>query len=187
MKRFVRYYYLRFLRLQGDPREIARGVAVGVFIGITPTIPLHTILILFFALFLRASKLAGILAGCVVSNPLTFFFQYYLSWRIGTALFPYELSWQRIHELMSVISGHSSYQETFSEISKMGWNAVIVMVGGGAVLALPFTIVSYFLSLYFYQSLRKRKQRLRAERAREQAALRAHAERQKGVEHQEQQ
>lgn len=164
MKRFIRYYYLKFLRLQGDPREIARGVAVGVFIGITPTIPLHTILILFFAVFLRASKLAGILASCVVSNPLTFFLQYYLSWRIGTALLPYELSWQRIHELMAVISGHTGFRETLTAISKMGWDAVIVMVGGGAILAFPFSLAGYFLSLYFYQSMRKRKERLRAER-----------------------
>ncbi|MFH1215987.1 MAG: DUF2062 domain-containing protein [Pseudomonadota bacterium] len=164
MKRFFRYYYLKFLRLQGDPREIARGVAVGVFFGITPTIPLHTVLIIFFAIFLRASKLAGILAGCVVSNPLTFFFQYYLSWRIGTTLLPYELSWQRIHELMAVISGHSGFRETWAEITKLGWDAVIVMVGGGTILALPFSVASYFLSLYFYQSLRRTKQRLRSER-----------------------
>jgi len=35
-QRTARYYYLKFIRLKGDPAMLARGVAVGVFIGITP-------------------------------------------------------------------------------------------------------------------------------------------------------
>ena len=162
-RRFFRYYYLRFIRLQGDPKEIARGIALGIFIGITPTIPLHTLLILLLAIFCRASKLAGLLAGCVVSNPLTFFFQYYLSWRIGTWLTPYELSWERIHDIMAVISGHTAFEKTLAELSKLGWEAIAVMLVGGAVLALPFAVSGYFLSLYFYKSLRRKRFRQRAE------------------------
>ena len=162
-RRFFRYYYLRFIRLQGDPKEIARGIALGIFIGITPTIPLHTILILVLALFCRASKLAGWLASCVVSNPFTFFPQYYLSWRLGTWLTPYELSWERIHEIMAVISGHSGFQQTMEELSSLGWHAIAVMVAGGSVLATPFAIAGYFLSLYFYRALRRKRQRQRAE------------------------
>ncbi|MCJ7602944.1 MAG: DUF2062 domain-containing protein [Desulfobulbaceae bacterium] len=162
-RRFFRYYYLRFIRLQGDPKEIARGIALGIFIGITPTIPLHTLLILLLAIFCRASKLAGLLASCVVSNPLTFFFQYYLSWRIGTWLTPYELSWEIIHDIMAVISGHTAFEKTLAELSKLGWEAIAVMLVGGAVLALPFAVSGYFLSLYFYKSLRRRRFRQRAE------------------------
>ena len=162
--RFIRYYYLRFIRLQGDPREIARGVSLGVFIGITPTIPLHTILVLVLAIFCRASKLAGILSCCLVSNPITFFFQYYLSWRLGTWLTPYDLSWERIHEIMAIITGHSSFSQTLMELSKLGWQAITVMLVGGIVLALPFSIASYFLSLYFYKSLRQKRIKQRAER-----------------------
>jgi len=161
--RFFRYYYLRFIRLQGDPREIARGIALGIFIGITPTIPLHTVLILLLAIFLRASKLAGLLASCVVSNPLTFFFQYYLSWRLGTWLTPYELSWERIHEIMAIISGHIGFQKTMAELSKLGWESIAVMLVGGAVLALPFAVAGYFLSLYFYNKLRRKRFIRRAE------------------------
>ena len=34
-QRAARYYYLRFIRLQGDPHTLARGVAIGLFIGVT--------------------------------------------------------------------------------------------------------------------------------------------------------
>jgi uncharacterized protein (DUF2062 family) len=162
-RRFFRYYYLKFIRLQGDPEEIARGVAIGVFIGITPTIPLHTILILAIALLLRAGKIAGLLASCVVSNPLTFFFQYYLSWRIGTWLLPYDLSWERIQSVMAVISGHSSFRTSIEALGKLGGEAILVMLTGGILLAIPFTIASYFLSLSFFKSLRKKNKKRIAE------------------------
>lgn len=156
-KRFFRYYYLRFIRLQGDPKEIARGVALGVFIGITPTIPLHTILILAIALLLRAGKIAGLLASCVVSNPFTFFFQYYFSWRIGTLLLPYDLSWERIQTVMDVVSGHGSFMNSMDALGKLGTEAILVMLTGGIILALPFAIICYFISLSYFSSLRREK------------------------------
>lgn len=163
IKRFFRYYYLRFIRLQGDPEEVARGVAIGVFIGITPTIPLHTVLILVIALLLRAGKIAGLLASFVVCNPITYFFQYYFSWRIGTWLLPYDLSWERIQSVMEVISGHSSFKASLETLSRLGGEAILVMLSGGIILALPFTIASYFLSLSFFKSLRRRKKKKIAE------------------------
>ena len=87
-RRTARYYYLRFIRLKGDPSVLARGVAVGTFIGITPTIPFHTVMALGLSFILRGSKVAALLATFLVSNPLTFFPQYYLSWQIGNWLLP---------------------------------------------------------------------------------------------------
>lgn len=161
--RFFRYYYLRFIRLQGDPREIARGVAIGVFIGITPTIPLHTVLILAFALLLRAGKIAGLLASCVVSNPLTFFFQYYFSWRIGTWLLPYDLSWERIQSVMDVVSGHGSFMNSLQALGKLGGESILIMLTGGTILALPIAIVCYFISLSYFSSLKRKKKEKLAE------------------------
>ncbi len=159
--RLVRYYYLKFLRLQGDPKSIARGVAIGIFIGITPTIPLHTVLILAFCLLFRASKVAGILSSIIVSNPLTFFIQYYLSWLVGTALFPGLLSWQRLQEVMQVLSsggsGFGAFKSSLSAISSLGFDAITVLVVGGSLLALPFTALSYYYSLKFFNSLRNKR------------------------------
>ena len=49
IKRTLRYHWLKFLRLQDDPRKLAWGMALGIFIGITPTIPFHFVSILFLA------------------------------------------------------------------------------------------------------------------------------------------
>jgi uncharacterized protein (DUF2062 family) len=43
------YWWQEFVRqlqeLRGRPRELSLGIAIGVFVGITPTIPLHTVLL----------------------------------------------------------------------------------------------------------------------------------------------
>ena len=158
--RLIKYYYLKIIRLQGDPQAIARGVAIGIFIGITPTIPLHTVLIISLCLLFKASKVAGILASIIVSNPLTFFIQYYLSWRIGTVLFPGLLSWQRLQEMRNVLStasGFSGFKSSLTAISSLGFDAITVLVVGGTLLALPFTVLSYFYSLKLYTKLRNKK------------------------------
>ncbi len=38
-------FYHKFISLKGDPRKISMGMAIGVFVGVTPTIPFHTALI----------------------------------------------------------------------------------------------------------------------------------------------
>jgi uncharacterized protein (DUF2062 family) len=156
-QRIYRYYYLRFIRLKGDPGMLARGVAVGSFIGITPTIPFHTILVLFFALLFRGSKVAGILASWLVSNPLTFFLQYYLSWKIGTLITPYKFSWQKVQATMDFLS-KGSFMENITMINHLGREIIICMVVGGSILALPIATVLYFLSKSFFIKLEKKQQ-----------------------------
>jgi uncharacterized protein (DUF2062 family) len=157
-QRRIRYYKLRFLRLKGDPKSIARGVALGTFIGITPTMPLHTIATLLVAPLIRANLIGAFIAGWAACNPLTYFLQYYLSWLIGNALTPYNLSWQRIKTVMDVLLSHgASLQIKLHAISQLGADAVIVMVLGGAVLATPFTIAAYFMTFRFFTKLRQKR------------------------------
>ncbi|MEJ2430554.1 MAG: DUF2062 domain-containing protein, partial [Deltaproteobacteria bacterium] len=60
-----RYYWQEFCRqlkeLRGKPHEISLGMAIGVFIAVTPTIPFHTVLAVSLAALLRGSKLAAAL------------------------------------------------------------------------------------------------------------------------------
>ena len=41
--------YERFLKIRGDPREIALGFALGLFIGMTPFMGFHTASAVFLA------------------------------------------------------------------------------------------------------------------------------------------
>jgi uncharacterized protein (DUF2062 family) len=155
--RLARYYYLRFIRLKGHPSVLARGVAIGTFIGITPTIPFHTIIALSLSFLFRGSKVAALLASILVSNPLTFFPQYYLSWQIGNRLLPGKHSWEDVSELINLISSGAKFSETLAALSHVGINSLTVLIGGGIVLAIPFTIAFYYLSYKFFCTIHKRR------------------------------
>ena len=68
LPRALRYRLHRFKRLQGSIHSLSLGAAIGAAIGITPTIPLHSVLILAATLACRSNPIAGILAATVVSN-----------------------------------------------------------------------------------------------------------------------
>lgn len=156
-RRAARYYYLRFVRLQGHPSVLARGVAVGVFIGITPTIPFHTILALILAFICRGSKLAALAATVLVSNPVTILPQYYLSWQIGNWLTPGKHSWEEVSVLIDAIINGDSFGESVAALGEIGLDSLFILISGGIVLAIPFTLVFYYLSYLFFISIHKKR------------------------------
>jgi len=155
--RAIRYYYLKFIRLKGEPCALARGVAVGTFIGITPTIPFHTVLTLALAFILRGSKVAALLASVMVSNPLTFFPQYYFSWQIGNWLTTRKHSWEEVSFLIDAIIKDGNFSETLAALGEIGINSLIILIAGGIILAIPFTLGFYFLSYWLFCSIRKKR------------------------------
>ncbi|MBU0481977.1 MAG: DUF2062 domain-containing protein [Proteobacteria bacterium] len=162
INRTLQYYYLKLKRLKGDPASLARGVALGTFIGITPTIPLHTALIIILSFPLRASKVSSLLSSFMVSNPFTFFFQYYFSWYIGNTLLPGVITWEKMSVVMGAITSFAGFTAEMAALGKLGVAAVCVLVLGGCILALPFTIVSYFLSLQFFRKIETKRAERRA-------------------------
>ncbi len=157
--RICRYYYLKFKRLQGDPQSLAWGTAIGVFIGISPTIPLHTILILAITFITRTSAIAAIISSWLVCNPLTYIPLYYFSMVVGNMITPYELNWQKIKDLIETLMSDISLMDGLKEILSLGLEAIFVMIFGGLVLALPFTILSYYFSLHFFRTMQLKRSR----------------------------
>ena len=157
-KRQLKYYYLKFLRLKGDPRTIAKSIALGTFVGITPTIPFHTVALLILIPVLRANFVATFLAAVLTCNPLTYAPQYYFSWLIGNSLTPVEVSWDRVNSMMQIVFSDAGIYTILNSLAQLGTDTAIVLVVGGFILATPFTVASYFLSLKFFIVLRQKKQ-----------------------------
>jgi uncharacterized protein len=157
ISRVSKYYYLRFLRLKGTPKELALGSAIGVLIGISPTMPFHTILILLTTLVTRSSFLAAMIASFAVCNPLTYIPIYYFSMVFGNIVTPYELNWEKIRYALDIILTSDDIKQSIGVLADLGFEAVVVMVIGGFVFALPFTIASYYLSFQFFIQLRKKR------------------------------
>lgn len=156
LKRTARFYFIRFKRLQGSTRSLALGAAIGTAVGATPTLPLHNILILGLTLPLRVNPIAGILAANVVSNPLTFLPQYYLAWMIGDFFLPGRLSWQKISDTLTLIKTEG-IMESLDTLRAMGLDAILVMLTGGMVLAIPTGLLTYVLVFRFFAKVRQKR------------------------------
>ncbi len=156
IKRTLYYYYLRLKRLQGNPRVLAQGAAIGAAIGITPTLPFHTVMILATTFLLRVNPVSAIIAGTIVSNPLTFVPQYYVSWWIGDKLLPGRLTWKQIEELL-VLLETKGFMDNLRTICEIGLNTTLVLAVGGIILAIPTGIIFYIVSLKFFVSVHRRR------------------------------
>ena len=156
-RRAVRYQWIRLVRLRGDPLVIARGIAVGIFVGMTPTIPFHTTLTILFCWIFRANLIAALILNLMVSNPLTIPMEYYLSWKLGTLLSGSSLgSWHEVQSLLADLS-HASFVEGIKIIGERGVLFFGFMSLGGMVLGLPFAAMGYMA--YLRWSLVRQKRR----------------------------
>ncbi len=154
-KRFLRYHYLRFKRLKDDPKKLAKGVTIGIFVGITPIVPLRTVLIFTLCFCLGGNAVGALIAAALVGNPLTLCGQYFVSWWIGSLIFPNVLSWQRVKEVTNLVASQGF--ASLSTLADLGLDAIMVVLCGGIILALPFTITAYYSTYRFFTHRRSKK------------------------------
>ena len=166
LPRALRYRLHRFKRLQGSIHSLSLGAGLGAAIGITPTIPLHSVLILAATLACRSNPIAGIFAATVVSNPLTLVPQYWLAWRIGDWFLPGRLSWDRLRATLELFHTRG-LMDSLQVLGDMGMDALLVMLAGGLVLALPTGLCTYVLVRRLFTRLRNRRRQAHLLNARE--------------------
>ncbi len=144
LTRTLRYHWLKFLRLQDEPWKLAWGMALGVFIGITPTIPFHTVMVLTLAPLLGISPVAALL-GAQIMNPLTIPIIYLAAFKVGHFL---------LHR------GAPLYPfETYTIVNSLDllWRGGLALQLGGVILALPPAVAAYFLTIWVVKRYRRLK------------------------------
>jgi uncharacterized protein len=142
-KRF-RIFYERFISLKGEPEKIAAGIAIGVFVGVTPTIPLHTAVIVLIGLLFKQNITAGYLGSWMISNPLTIPLLYVSQYELGRFL----LGMERCRfELTSYSLG---------AIAELGWEILLPLLTGGILMAPIFAFPAYFITRRMIRKIRTR-------------------------------
>jgi uncharacterized protein (DUF2062 family) len=131
--RQVKLMVVRFVRLRGLPEEIAKGVALGIFIGMTPTFGLQMAIALFFAYLLRENRLAALL-GVWVTNPVTAPFIYAIEYEMGRIL-------------LGLPRAHLPMELTVKAYTDLGWNVLTPLWLGGTIAGLILGSLSYFITL----------------------------------------
>ena len=147
LRRTCKYHWVKFRRLQGDPKRIALGAALGIFIGVTPTIPFHTVLVLSLAPLLRVSVIAAYM-GIWVSNPLTWVPQYLLAYGVGSYI------------LFRGEPLRIPAQANLTAFLDLLWRGGLALQVGGIIISVPPAIAAYFFTLWAIKRYRQRRARL---------------------------
>ena len=148
--RQFRYIYLRLIRLRGHPHELALGMAFGIFMGMTPTLPLHTILAIALALVFKASKITAAV-GTLVCNPLTIYFIYYYCYKIGSLILGFDHNTKFLSPVVEAIN-HGEFFNIITTILGGGGMVVAAFLLGGIVLGILFAVPSYGIFFYFFKA-----------------------------------
>ena len=129
-----------FLRLRGTPEEVAKGLALGIFIGMTPTFGLQMVIVLFFAWILKENKIAAII-GVWVTNPITAPFIYAAQYETGRLV----LGMDRLH---------FPTEFSFETFTNFGAEIMVPLCLGSLIHAVLWGLLTYALTLRFIPLLR---------------------------------
>jgi uncharacterized protein (DUF2062 family) len=139
----LKAFYEQFISLKGEPKSIAAGMAMGVFIGVTPTIPFHTALILLSGIIFRKNIASAVLGSLIISNPLTIPFFYISEYKLGRYLL-------RSDHFHIVFNDYSLWN-----VLSMGWRVTVPLLAGGVIIAFFFGILAYFITYRLVLAVRK--------------------------------
>jgi uncharacterized protein (DUF2062 family) len=134
IKRSLKRFYERFLRIRGRPRDVALGLALGIFIGMTPSIGIQMALAVFMAALFKWNKLSAA-TGVWITNPLTAPFIYSINYVIGARLLEIKRGYSLTPEVS--IAGTSPMLHNAPEIF---WALLL----GGVILGLPLAVAGYY-------------------------------------------
>jgi len=163
----LRFVKFRLLHVDDSAQQMARGIAVGVFVAYSPFLGLHMLLALILAQLVRANKAVAVMAVWL-SNPLTFAFIYYPSYLLGRLILPLlhqkpQVEPEQMREIFtrtfspSYMLAHiwtvDYWKQAVAVFTKIGIETCL----GGVILGLIAAFVSYWLAFYFILGYRSRK------------------------------
>ncbi len=148
LKRRSRYLYLKFVRLRGHPKELARGLAAGVFAGMFPLFGLQTIIGVAIALRIKGNPLMAA-GGTWISNPLTYLPIYAFNYQLGSWLLG-----RPVINLFTDAESMAAWLETGADVG-------VALMLGSTVMGLIFGVTSYFAGLPLIRRVRRRYRQIR--------------------------
>jgi uncharacterized protein (DUF2062 family) len=144
LKRQLRYFYLRFVRIRAHPKDIARGMAMGLLLGMTPTYGFQMFLAVLLASILKENKIAPLL-GVQITNPLSFPVIYAMNYEIGLFILGRTdgIIMPATFELRPLI--------------RMSMDIFLPLWVGGFAVGIVAAIIGYFVTLHLVLFYRKEK------------------------------
>ena len=159
--RTYRALFLKLMRTQASPASLARGVALGLFIGFLIPMGLQIMVVLPLAFLLKAAKIPAI-AFTFVTNHVTVLFIYPIQCWVGSYLMFHPI---HLASLEAQLDGliHAADMQTFmAEVGRLGLQLGGSFFLGGALFGVIAAAIGYICT---YQAAARFRKKLAARRA----------------------
>jgi uncharacterized protein (DUF2062 family) len=163
----------RIVYSRRSANSVAWGIALGVFIGFTPTFGFQMIIAAFFATLLGVSRLAAILPVWI-SNPFTLAPLYYFNFRVGALFLPaaraarvrghLAVVAQRVNEV-SVSDFLGTMSAALGEMGRLSFDVLVPLVVGSIIVGATAAAASYPVALWAVAFVRRRRRSYSIHRA----------------------
>ncbi len=144
------YQRLIEIALTEDEERVAKGLAIGIFIGTIPVVGVHTVSAILVASILGYNRIAAAIGTYIPTNPWTtvplFILEYYVG-RFILRMLGIRLTSQTLKFSL----------RNPEEFLKIGKNIYIPMLIGGIFLAFIFSILGYYLFKVFLKKTKEGK------------------------------
>jgi uncharacterized protein len=151
--------FRKILQIDDTPESIAKGVALGIFIAMTPTVGLQMILVVIVHSFAKANRMAGIVM-CYLSNPATMLPIYWADYQVGRLLLGQPAIPRETFNKIFALEGPNllmqlkSFVENLMEFS---WDVAGPLFLGGMIMGFFCGMPAYPVTLKIIRRHRERK------------------------------
>jgi len=147
IKDFLKFIYLKIVKINGTPHKVSLGFAIGIALGIIPgTGPLAALI---FAILLRANR-ASALLGSLLVNTWFSILTLIPAAKIGALLF--NLNWHKIYTEWLILF----YSLRWQGLIKVSlYKIILPIILGYVIIALGLAVFSYILCRIILKTNRK--------------------------------
>jgi len=143
--RLYKASFLKMMRSSDRPDYLARGVALGLFIGFLVPMGLQIAVVLPLAFLLKAAKIPAV-AFTFVTNHLTVFFIYPVQCWIGSYLMFHPFRYEVLADQLRGLIDAPDMNAALEEIARLGGQLVASFFLGGLLFGVIFGLFGYFLT-----------------------------------------
>ena len=144
--RTYKAFFLKMMRSSQDsPDYLARGVALGLFIGFLVPMGLQIAIVLPLAFLLKAAKIPAV-AFTFVTNHLTVFFIYPVQCWIGSFLMFHPFRYAELSEQLRGLIAAPDMQTAMTEIARLGIQLGVSFFLGGLLFGVIAGVLGYFVT-----------------------------------------
>ncbi len=137
------------IRKSGDPKVVARGMALGVAAAFLMPIGIHTVSVVLLGIVLKCNKVVALTATFCIANELFIPGLYTLQCFLGSYILFEPLSWHEIHSIMCSFGHHHSFEKSL----EMLWQFLHFYLIGGLALCLVTVYPAYRLGFVLARKL----------------------------------